>query len=135
MDEDGQLPERLRNVEPKLVAQICNEILTRDTRITWDDIGELVATCMEFRFKGQLLRLQGILLVANFGVKMRELISRVLLPVHIAAGLQHAKDCITETIIWPLKRPDLFSGTRAPPKGLLLFGPPVSADLHAPAEH
>lgn len=45
----------------------------------------------------------------------------------LAAGLDHAKECITETIIWPLKRPDLFSGTRAPPKGLLLFGPPVSA--------
>lgn len=46
MDEDGQLPERLRNVEPKLVAQICNEILTRDTRITWDDIGEAKRTVL-----------------------------------------------------------------------------------------
>lgn len=30
-----------------------------------------------------------------------------------------------EMVIWPLKRPDLFQGTRAPGKGLLLYGPPV----------
>jgi SpoVK/Ycf46/Vps4 family AAA+-type ATPase len=27
-------------------------------------------------------------------------------------------------IVWPLKRPDIFKGLRAPPKGLMLFGPP-----------
>ena len=41
------------------------------------------------------------------------------------AGLEHAKRCVMELIIWPLKRPDLFQGTRAPGKGLLLYGPPV----------
>ncbi|KAJ3387037.1 Fidgetin-like protein 1 [Entophlyctis sp. JEL0112] len=40
------------------------------------------------------------------------------------AGLEHAKQVITESIIWPMKRPDIFCGMRAAPKGLLLFGPP-----------
>ncbi|CAG9319592.1 unnamed protein product [Blepharisma stoltei] len=40
------------------------------------------------------------------------------------AGLQFAKKAVHEAIVWPLQRPDLFKGLRAPPKGLLLFGPP-----------
>ena len=40
------------------------------------------------------------------------------------AGLEFAKKCVTEMIIWPLLRPDLFTGLRAAPTGLLLFGPP-----------
>lgn len=45
-----------------------------------------------------------------------------------AAGLEHAKKCVTEMVIWPLLRPDIFRGCRSPGKGLLLFGPPVSAE-------
>ncbi|CAI5950424.1 unnamed protein product [Closterium sp. NIES-64] len=77
-DEDGQLPDVLKNIEPRLIEQICNEIMTQDTKTRWSDI----------------------------------------------AGLEHAKQCVTEVIIWPLKRPDLFRGTRAPVSGLLLYGPP-----------
>lgn len=44
----------------------------------------------------------------------------------LAAGLEHAKKCVTEMVIYPLLRPDIFQGCRAPGKGLLLFGPPVS---------
>lgn len=40
------------------------------------------------------------------------------------SGLEHAKKCIRETIIWPMLRPDIFTGLRTPPRGLLLFGPP-----------
>ena len=36
------------------------------------------------------------------------------------AGLEFAKKCVNEIICWPLKRPDLFQGLRAVPKGLLL---------------
>ena len=43
----------------------------------------------------------------------------------ILAGLEHAKKCVTEMVIWPLLRPDIFQGCRSPGKGLLLFGPPV----------
>lgn len=41
------------------------------------------------------------------------------------AGLEHAKKCVTEMVIWPLLRPDIFRGCRSPGRGLLLFGPPV----------
>lgn len=40
------------------------------------------------------------------------------------AGLQFAKNCVMEAVVWPMLRPDIFTGLRGPPKGLLLFGPP-----------
>ena len=41
------------------------------------------------------------------------------------AGLEHAKKCVTEMVIWSLLRPDIFRGCRSPGRGLLLFGLPV----------
>ena len=40
------------------------------------------------------------------------------------AGLENAKETVHQLVIWPMKRPDLFTGLRATPKRLLLFGPP-----------
>lgn len=40
------------------------------------------------------------------------------------AGLEFAKKTINEIIIWPMLRPDIFTGMRAPPRGIMLFGPP-----------
>ena len=40
---------------------------------------------------------------------------------HIA-GLDDAKQTVQELVCWPMKRPDLFTGLRKGPNGLLLFG-------------
>jgi SpoVK/Ycf46/Vps4 family AAA+-type ATPase len=40
------------------------------------------------------------------------------------AGLEFAKKSVQEIVVWPMLRPDIFTGIRGPPKGLLLFGPP-----------
>ncbi|KAJ1662103.1 Fidgetin-like protein 1 [Coemansia sp. RSA 1646] len=77
-DSMEEVDERLRNIEPRMVEMIENEILTTSQAVSWDDI----------------------------------------------AGLGPAKNAIRMAIIYPLLKPDLFRGIRAPPKGLLLFGPP-----------
>ncbi|KAK9501494.1 hypothetical protein O3M35_012209 [Rhynocoris fuscipes] len=43
---------------------------------------------------------------------------------HDIAGLEFAKSTIQEIVVWPMLRPDIFTGLRRPPKGILLFGPP-----------
>lgn len=40
------------------------------------------------------------------------------------AGLEYAKNVIKEAVVYPLLRPDIFTGLRRPPRGILLFGPP-----------
>lgn len=40
------------------------------------------------------------------------------------AGLVQSKKIIHEIIIWPMLRPDIFTGLRAPPRGVMFFGPP-----------
>ena len=41
------------------------------------------------------------------------------------AGLEFVKKSVMEIVVWPMLRPDIFKGLRGPPKGILLFGPPV----------
>ncbi|XP_029770469.1 fidgetin-like protein 1 [Suricata suricatta] len=70
--------ERLKNLEPKMIELIMNEVMDRGPPVNWDDI----------------------------------------------AGIEFAKATIKEIVVWPMVRPDIFTGLRGPPKGILLFGPP-----------
>ncbi|KPP61601.1 hypothetical protein Z043_120280 [Scleropages formosus] len=66
----------------------------------------------------------------NFEPKIIELIMSEIMdhgpPVswEDIAGLEFAKATIQEIVVWPMLRPDIFTGLRGPPKGILLFGPP-----------
>ncbi|XP_034250452.1 fidgetin-like protein 1 [Thrips palmi] len=75
---EEEIDERLKNIDPKMIETIRNEIMDIGAPVEWDDI----------------------------------------------AGLEFAKTTIQEIVVWPLLRPDIFTGLRKPPKGLLLFGPP-----------
>jgi len=77
-EQDEPVDERLKNIEPKMIELITNEIMDHGPPMTWEDI----------------------------------------------AGLEFAKKTIKEIVVWPMLRPDIFTGLRGPPKGLLLFGPP-----------
>lgn len=70
--------DRLKNVEPKMIELITNEIMDHGPPVHWEDI----------------------------------------------AGVEFAKATIKEIVVWPIMRPDIFTGLRRPPKGILLFGPP-----------
>ncbi|XP_049750077.1 fidgetin-like protein 1 [Elephas maximus indicus] len=72
------IDERLKNLEPKMIELIMNEIMDHGPPINWEDI----------------------------------------------AGVEFAKTTIKEIVVWPMLRPDIFTGLRGPPKGILLFGPP-----------
>ncbi|XP_075157169.1 fidgetin-like protein 1 [Haematobia irritans] len=68
----------LKNIDPKMVEVINNEIMRQFKPVDWSEI----------------------------------------------AGLNYAKSIIKEAVVYPLLRPDIFTGLRRPPRGILLFGPP-----------
>lgn len=45
------------------------------------------------------------------------------------SGLNFAKKTVQELICWPMKAPDLFTGLRCLPRGILLFGPPGTGTI------
>jgi len=73
-----EIDERYKNIDPKMIELILNEIMDNGSPVHWDDI----------------------------------------------AGLHFQKATVKEIVVLPMLRPDIFTGLRGPPKGLLLFGPP-----------
>lgn len=66
----------------------------------------------------------------NIDAKMIELIKNEIMDSDKTitwddiAGLEYIKKIIKEVVVFPMLRPDIFTGLRRPPKGILLFGPP-----------
>jgi hypothetical protein len=48
---------------------------------------------------------------------------------HDIAGLHDQKQTVYEIVCWPMQRPDLFTGLRRAPNGLLLYGPPGTGKM------
>ena len=44
--------------------------------------------------------------------------------INDSVGLDFVKQMLFESLIMPSFRPDLFTGLRAPPRGILFYGPP-----------
>jgi fidgetin-like protein 1 len=123
-EDDEDIDPRLKSCDPELIAKIEMEIVDNGDPITFDDIGS-----------GERDWDQSLASFSDLCVLLDD----------CAAGLQFAKKCVNELVIWPMARPDIFTGLRALPKGkfanfqtfdsgtqvsiralsgLLLFGPP-----------
>lgn len=90
-----------------------NEVMDKNPGVEWEDIAgrnglvEANNSPRRYSFSLQLSRA-----VTYFTSRL------------CSAGLEFPKRCVMEAVIWPMMRPDIFTGLRGPPKGLLLFGPP-----------
>lgn len=97
--DDVDMPdERLRHIDPKMVELIKSEIMEQQTTI-----GTSMKTYFLWKHTSE---------------------SSVILGWNDIAGLEFAKSIIKEAVVWPLLRPDIFTGLRQPPRAILLFGPP-----------
>ena len=67
---DGEMDPAYKNIDPKMIEMVENEIMHAGQPVDWDDI----------------------------------------------AGLEFAKDTVKEIVVFPLLRPDIFTGLRGPPK-------------------
>lgn len=63
---DGELPDKLRNLEPRLIEHVSNEIMDRDPNVRWDDIGDLDASCCIMKIPLSYYSLPRILLIRLF---------------------------------------------------------------------
>ena len=66
---------------------------------------------------------------------LREVVDSQAVVWEDIAGLDYVKSTVREIVVWPMKFPHMFTGLRAPPKGMLLFGPRHSQHAHAHNTH
>ena len=91
-EENENIDPRLKSCDPALIERIEMEILGQGDPITFDDIGTVLS---------------------NSKNKLADVNDKNSL-----AGLDFAKKCVKELVIWPMARPDIFVGLRTLPKGI-----------------
>lgn len=100
--------ERLKHIDPKMIEMIRSEIMHKQTHIG-----------MHVRPMTSVISI----LLMHFSYSSHTFFW-LFVGWDDIAGLDYAKKIIKEAIVWPLLRPDIFTGIRRPPRGILLFGPP-----------
>ncbi|RHY25401.1 hypothetical protein DYB32_008343 [Aphanomyces invadans] len=89
--DDPDIDPRLKACDPELISKIEMEIVDAGDPVSFDDIGAFAIV-----LNGRPTSLWTV------------------------AGLSFAKKCVNELVIWPMARPDIFTGLRSLPKGVLL---------------
>ncbi|KAG9344266.1 hypothetical protein JZ751_010935 [Albula glossodonta] len=99
--------KNFKNVDSKLANLILNEIVDRWDMAVLCGVCHLVPPAGPFESNSLFLCFSGVT------VRFEDV-----------AGQELAKQALQEIVILPALRPELFTGLRAPARGLLLFGPP-----------
>ncbi|KAL4427400.1 hypothetical protein ABPG74_009672 [Tetrahymena malaccensis] len=109
---EGIIKLQKQETDPELKASLTQKA---------NDYFQLAEQCKK-QLDAQNKQLQADPLVQQINLTMLE--KKNTVKFEDIAGLKEVKEALYESIIYPNLRPDIFQGIRAPPRGILLFGPP-----------